>query len=324
MGDLHPKKVRHQAIVLFRRSYRVSMSQIAEWLGVSRTALYKSRHRFERDGQLAQTVITFVDKERGINKKIGGVKLHLTFNGDYPRIKIGRDQFLTILREHGRLFRKKRIHKKNKPQDYAGRQDVAHQLAVAGPGHLWVHDDTEVTTLDGKAHLALSTDAYSSRVVGYSWSKRADTQHVKKALEMALEGHVPGDVQLIHHSDNGSIYASKAYQALLSTHMQPSWSPPGRPDRNPIAERINQTFKDEYLCDAAHKTFEQLEQDFAIYISHYNERRPHMSCDYGTPAQVHAGLVEPIKRWKQRPKTYPTSKASEGKKKPVEPNNKKC
>tara|TARA_R110001599_G_C12187924_1_gene654646 strand:+ start:578 stop:1468 length:891 start_codon:yes stop_codon:yes gene_type:complete len=288
------------------------MNQLAEWLGVSRAALYKSTHRFERYGRLTQKVVGFVDGERKINKKIGGVKLHVSFCRDYPQIKIGRDQFLRILREQGRLLRKKRRYKKKESHDYAGRKDLAHQLAVAGPGHLWVHDDTEVNTRDGKAHLALSTDYYSSKVVGYNWSKRANSVHVRGALEMALADYIPGPVKLIHHSDNGSIYASKAYQVLLGEHIQASWSPPGRPDRNPKAERINLIFKQEYLCDAAHKTFEELARELPSYISHYNERRPHMSCNNGYPSEVHELAYEPKKLWKQRPRSYPvTSRQNE-------------
>jgi transposase InsO family protein len=280
------------------------MSRLAEWLGVSRAALYKSRNRLEDYKDLCRDVIDFVDAERVVNKKIGGVKLCRLFNASQQHVRIGRDRFLTILREHGRLARKSKPRYKKPIGDHQPRMDLAYKLAVAGPGHLWVHDDTEVAIKKGKAHLALSTDAYSSMVVGYSWSRRAKTEHVKNALEMALQSHVAGERQLIHHSDNASIYASKAYQRLLAG-IKVSFSPPGRPDRNPIAERINQTFKEEYLSDAAGKTFEQLEKELPLYIQHYNERRPHMSCDYATPALVQAGQVQPVKHWKQRPKSYP-------------------
>ncbi|MDZ7716920.1 MAG: IS3 family transposase [Balneolaceae bacterium] len=324
MGNSHSKKVRHQAIELLRRRYRVSMSRLAEWLGVSRAALYKSRNRFEAYKDLCRDVIDFVDAERAVNKKIGGVKLCRLFNTSGQHVSIGRDRFLTILREHGRLARKKRSRYTKSIGEHEQRMDLAYKLAVAGPGHLWVHDDTEVAIKSGKAHLALSTDAYSSMVMGYSWSRRAKTQHVKQALEMALQDHVPGELQLIHHSDNGSIYASKAYQRLL-TDIEVSFSPPGRPDRNPIAEQAStQTFKEGCLCDAAGKTFDQMAEQLPLYIRHYNERRPHMSCNYATPAQVQAGQVQPVKRWKQRPKSYLPRKPSETEKNKIEPHKKKC
>lgn len=292
---------------MIRRRYRVSMHLIAQWIGVSRTAVYKSQWRFDQRGELHRQITDYVTDQRKTNKAIGGVKLHQCFLRDHPEVPIGRDRFLTVLRAGNLLIRRKRARKAATAtaDQRHGRQDLAHALAVSGPGHLWVHDDTEVMTKSGKAHLALSTDAYSHKLLGYSWSRRATSEHVQQALIMALDGHIHGPMTLIHHSDNGSIYGSKAYQELLcKAPAQASWSPPGRPDRNPIAERINQTFKHEYLCDAAHKTFEQIERDLPGYMKHYNEQRPHMSCNHGCPSQVHDGLIEPKKRWKQRKPTY--------------------
>lgn len=287
------------------------MGLIAEWIGVSRAAVYKSQTRFDWRGDLRGRIIEYVQAQRVINKTIGGVKLHQCFAKDYPMYPIGRDRFLDVLRDANLLLRRKRSRKgaSASAAEREGRQDLAHKLSVAGPGHLWVHDDTEVVTADGKANLALSTDAYSRKVIGYSWSKRATSSHVEQALAMALTGHVHGPMRLIHHSDNGSIYGSKAYQLLLKqARADVSWSPPGRPDRNPVAERINLTFKQEYLCDAAGKSFEQIKQDLPGYIRHYNEQRPHMSCDNGYPAQIHNGTGKPRKRWKQRKPSYPYPK----------------
>lgn len=286
------------------------MSQIAEWIGISRQAIYTSQNRFDQRGDLWEKITEFVQAQRRINKKIGGVKLWQCFAREHPEDRIGRDRFLDVLRDAGLLLRRKRASKSasSSVAERAGRQDLAHKLSVAGPGHLWVHDDTEVVILQGKAHLALSTDAYSHKVVGYSWSLRANSEHVQAALKMALADHVHGEMTLIHHSDNGSIYGSKAYQLLLKNEpIAASWSPPGRPDRNAIAERINLTFKQEYLCDSHAKSFEQIKQDLPVYIRHYNESRPHMSCGNSYPSKVHEGIGEPKKLWKQRAVSYPRS-----------------
>jgi len=290
------------------------MSRIAEWIGVSRQAIYKSQTQFDARGDLRENITEFVKAQRLINKKIGGVKLHQCFAREHPEPSIGRDRFLDVLREEGFLLRRKRVAKSASASlaERAGRQDLAHKLSVAGPGHLWVHDDTEVVILQGKAHLALSTDAYSHKVIGYSWSQRANSEHVQTALKMALIGHIHGEMTLIHHSDNGSIYGSKAYQRLLQDQpIAISWSPSGRPDRNPIAERINLTFREEYLCDSEAKSFEQIKQDLPTYIRHYNESRPHMSCGNSCPSQIHEGIGIPKKLWKQRPASYPRPTAEE-------------
>lgn len=288
------------------------MRLFAEWIGVSRAALYKSQKRFDARRDLQDEILRYVHRQRAINKGMGGVKLHQCFVRDYPECKIGRDRFLEILRNADLLLRRKRRPRRAAaaPGERDGRTDLAHKLSVAGPGHLWVHDDTEVRTNNGKGYLALSTDAYSRKILGYHWSRRADSHHAQQALMMALSDHVHGPMRLIHHSDNGSIYSSKAYQVLLKqADITPSWSPPGRPDRNPIAERMNLTFKQEYLCDAATKSFEQIGRDLPEYIRHYNEERPHMSCNNGYPCQVHSGTGKVSKRWKQRSPSYPTNQS---------------
>lgn len=284
------------------------MSLIAEWIGVSRAALYKSRNRFDSRQDLREQIVEFVRAERLINKKIGGVKLHICFLRDHPQAAIGRDRFLTVLRDANLLMRKKRPRtcRSSSLKERQGRVDLAHKLAVAGPGHLLVNDDTEVITSQGKAHLALSTDAYSHKLVGYSWSERANSEHTEVAFKMVLTDQACGKMDRIHHSDNGSIYASRAYQLLLKeAGYEVSWTPPGRPDRNPIAERINLTFKEEYLCDSSAKSFNQIAEDLPGYIRHYNERRPHMSCNNGYPKNIYNGIGIPKKLWKQRPPSYP-------------------
>jgi transposase InsO family protein len=287
------------------------MRLIAEWVGVSRAAVYKSQIRFDTHGDLQIEITEYVKSQRVINKTLGAVKLHQCFIRDNPGAKIGRDRFLEVLRGANLLLRRKRARRgaASCVVERQGRLDLAYKLSVVGPGHLWVNDDTELVTKNGKGHLALSTDAYSRKLIGYSWSRRATSEHVEQALEMALTGHIHGPMTLIHHSDNGSIYGSNAYQEILKqAHAEVSWSPPGRPDRNPIAERINLTFKQEYLCDSTKKTFEEIEQDLPVYIQHYNEQRPHMSCNNGYPAQIHDGIGKPKKRWKQRKPSYPYPK----------------
>ncbi len=112
------------------------MSQIAEWIGVSRQAIYKSQKRFDEYGDLREKIIEFVKAQRLINKKIGGVKLTQCFAREHPECSIGRDRFLDVLREEALLLRRKRVAKSATASqaERDGRQDLAHKLSVAGPG----------------------------------------------------------------------------------------------------------------------------------------------------------------------------------------------
>lgn len=58
---------------------------------------------------------------------------------------------------------------------------------------------------------------YSHMVLGYSWSRRADSAHVRRTMKMTLAGRNGGSMIMIHHSDRGSIYISKTYMGLLDT-----------------------------------------------------------------------------------------------------------
>jgi len=60
-------------------------------------------------------------------------------------------------------------------------------------------------------------DLYSRRVVGWHIDRRMETALVSRALMMAINLRDP-EPGLLHHSDRGSQYASREYQALLKQH----------------------------------------------------------------------------------------------------------
>jgi hypothetical protein len=67
-----------------------------------------------------------------------------------------------------------------------------------------------------KLFLAVILDLYSRFVVGWALSAVNDRHLTMKALEMALRRRCPG-AGLLHHSDQGSTYASEDYQKVLTS-----------------------------------------------------------------------------------------------------------
>jgi transposase InsO family protein len=57
---------------------------------------------------------------------------------------------------------------------------------------------------------------------------------------------------------------------------------------NAHAERVIGTLKQEYELDATFRTKQQAATSFYQAVALYNYRRPHLSLNYETPAQVHA------------------------------------
>ena len=68
----------------------------------------------------------------------------------------------------------------------------------------------------GKLYLAVLLDLFSRFVVGWAVSACNDRHLTIKALEMALKRRCP-EIRLLHHSDQGSTYASEDYHRLLSS-----------------------------------------------------------------------------------------------------------
>ncbi|MDZ7834709.1 MAG: DDE-type integrase/transposase/recombinase [Alkalibacterium sp.] len=88
-------------------------------------------------------------------------------------------------------------------------------LRVDEPNKVWTGDITYIWTREGWLYLAMIIDLYSRLVVGWSIADNMRTELPLEALEMAINLRKP-DKGLIHHSDQGSQYASKEYITRLN------------------------------------------------------------------------------------------------------------
>jgi len=152
-------------------------------------------------------------------------------------------------------------------------------LPVA-PGQLLVSDFTYIALARGTAFFAVTLDAFSRRVCGYSVSRRMDTALVLEAL--------PGRVceGWVHHSDRGVQYASLEFRnRILELGGQSSFSRKARPGDNAKAESFFARFKDEVVRTDEPQTFEPLCKKIDDFVSFYNETRPHSSLGNLSPRQ---------------------------------------
>lgn len=103
---------------------------------------------------------------------------------------------------------------------------------------------------------------------------------------------------LIHHSDRGVQYASRSYTEILKKHeISVSMTQTGNPKDNAQAERINSTVKNELLKGLVFTSIDQVRKAVDKAFDFYNNRRPHMSIDYMTPAEAHKMGSAPKERW---------------------------
>ena len=154
------------------------------------------------------------------------------------------------------------------------------------PDRVWVGDVTFISTREGVLYLAVLLDLYSRRVVGWAMHSKINQPLVTDALQMAIQQRQP-EPGLIHHTDQGSIYASSAYRAMLSQYrMIPSMSRKGDCYDNAVAESFFANLKNELTW---HRTFQSRDQARSAIFDYievfYNRQRLHQTLNYVSPVR---------------------------------------
>lgn len=271
---------------------------------MSKQAYYKYKDHFNIDLILSRFVLEYVEAVREEDPAIGGEKLwymYCSYFGD--KYSLGRDAFLTILRTHGLLLRKKSSRCKTTDSSHGLPlyPDLIKDLHITRPFQVWVSDITYIRMRDDFCFLSLVTDAYNREILGYCVGPTLETCHTLEAFEQTLcKAKAAGaDLSnLIHHSDRGCQYASYAYTSVLKENgIKISMTESGDPKDNAIAERVNGILKTEFLN---HHEFEDIEQVRVAVngaVEFYNTRRPHRSLDMLTPRQAAQKTGTIDKRW---------------------------
>lgn len=136
--------------------------------------------------------------------------------------------------------------------------------------------------------LTLYMDLWNNEILCHSLSaKRGDRMTYISGLEDLIEiKKQHPEYKMILHSDQGSVYSSKAFNDLLPAYgITHSMSRAGTPTDNAAMEAINGWIKAEMFTDM-HITGERpVKQEIDEYIIFFNEQRPAYSLGYLTPKQ---------------------------------------
>ncbi len=256
-------------------------------LAVSRAAFYASVGRLAsphtvEDRRLAVLIREAFERSR---RTYGSPRIHaeLAARGTF----VSKKRVARIMRQEGLKARVRRRYKNTTMSDHD--QPVAANLLdrkfeAERPNQRWVGDTTEILTGNGKLFLAVILDLFSRYVVGWSLSASNDRFLTMKALDMAIRRRCP-DAGLLHHSDQGSTYASEDYQKALAVHgITCSMSRRGNVFDNAAMESWNSTLKSElgerFETHAAAK-----DQLFDYIEVFYNGQRRHSALGYLSPAE---------------------------------------
>ena len=280
-----------------KRCPKATITQLSGWFGKTRQAWYKAIKNAERQQLQEHLVLEQVQRIRQELPRCGTRKLYYLL-GDFLKqhqIKMGRDKLFALLSTHNLLIRRKRTRRTTfSYHRYKKYPNKIKELKVGRPNQLWVSDITYIPLGGNFAYLSLITDAYSRKIIGAALREDLSTTGPLQALTQALEQRKK-QTALIHHSDRGTQYCSHNYVDLLDKNgLQISMTEQSDPYENALAERVHRTLKEEFLDCYLYHNFEQAQVAVAKAIDLYNQRRPHLSLAYQTPAKVHqTGQVIP-------------------------------
>ena len=248
-------------------------------------------------------IVDSVRQIRQMDPGIGGVKLWLIskrmFLCDWVP---GRDAFLQLMRDFQLTQKRpKPRHTTNSNHRYHKYKNLIRGFVPTAPNQLWVSDITYIDLVDGCCYLHLVTDAYSRKIVGWCLSDTLEAEYTLQALRMAISQATADELRgLVHHSDRGVQYCCNAYTDELKRYgIKISMTEDYKPTDNAIAERVNGILKTEVIYrERRFKTAEDARERISLFISFYNDKRPHGSIGMKVPSQAHVEKGPQLCLWK--------------------------
>jgi len=266
------------------------LTMLCRVLEVSRSGYYAFERRGlskreQSDLELSGEIRQFHEKS---GQRYGSPRVHRDLRELRGR-RVGRKRVARLMREEGLYARKKRRFHCTTDSDHGlpvADNLLDRQFATTSPNQRWVGDVTYIWTVTGWLYLAVLLDLFSRRVVGYALGRHNDTTLALAALTAALRCRSPRP-GLLHHTDQGSVYAGDDYQAALEANgVVCSMSRRGNCWDNAVAESFFSTLKSEVALDDPDLSLESASGRIIDFIDNfYNPERRHSTLDYLSPIE---------------------------------------
>jgi len=268
-----------------------SIKNVCDCFDLKRDAYYKYNRRVKQRKSFEYEVLHIVKKRRKSLPREGVRKLMKSLNNHFNKqgLKVGRDTLFNILRKHNMLTLRKKYSCRttNSYHRFYKYNNIIKNIKITKPNQVWASDITYIRTVRGFCYLALITDMYSRKIVGYDLSDSLELKGCVRALNKAL--YQAKDTKgLIHHSDRGIQYCSNIYtQILKRKKIDISMTEENHCYENALAERVNGILKDEFYMDQTFTNTAHAKRAVKNAIKLYNEIRLHLSLNFKTPNIVY-------------------------------------
>ncbi|MBR4656229.1 MAG: IS3 family transposase [Oscillospiraceae bacterium] len=160
---------------------------------------------------------------------------------------------------------------------------VSRQFTVETPNQIWVGDVAQFMVKGVYFYISVVIDLFSRKVLAHRVSPCCSAKMITSTFKTAYaERGYPE--KLVFHSDQGTQYTSAAFRGLLSSYgVTQSFSYPGRPVDNAVAESFFANLKREELYRHEYRSEREFREAVSNYIANYNTVRPHRSNNYKSP-----------------------------------------
>lgn len=284
---------------MFELSAKFPVKVLCTVLGVNRSGFYKWKNRLEHPSDRLKT---FADN----------LMLFKEYHENYPshgyrwlNAKIRLDTGLVLsdpyahkcCKTAGIVSKSKHYRYKKPGEPFKVYPNLLMQgLAIDGPLQCVVSDMTAFHLNGLYYELTFFMDLWNHEILTYGLSqKRGDRMTYIRGLHELIDiKKAYPQIDMVLHTDQGSVYASKSFNELLPLyHIVRSMSRAGTPTDNAVMEAINGWVKTELFTDLHITSNERIQEDIAAYILFYNERRPAYSLGYLTPKQYRLYFADP-------------------------------
>ena len=266
------------------------IERMAEIMGISRSGYYRflKAEPSARDREEQR----LLEKIRLIHQTsfetYGSPRIHaeLKDNGE----TCSRRRVARLMKKHGIVAKMSKRFKKTTQQaekPYFMATDLIQQdFKAQEPNEAWVSDITYVLTQEGWIYCAMILDLFSRKIVGLAIDSCITAELVLGALRPALTRRRP-PAGIIHHSDRGSQYTSRALKLLADNYgVQLSMGKVANAYDNAVAESFFHTLKTELIYFQSYKNLEEAKMNIFHYIyGFYNQTRRHSTLGYLSPRQ---------------------------------------
>ena len=272
-------------------SSQFPVKRLCDVMGVNRSGFYKWKKRLEHPSDRIKSFIS-------------NIMLFKEYHAKYPshgyrwlNAKMRLDTGLIVSDQYAhKCCKTAGIKSKSKHYRYKKPGDpfkvypnlLMTGLNVDGPLQCVASDMTAFYLNGIYYELTLYMDLWNNEILSYSLSaKRGDRMTYIAGLNDLIELKKKNpDLEMILHTDQGSVYASKEFNELLPLYnIVHSMSRAGTPTDNAAMEAINGWIKAELFTDLHLTSNENIKGEVERYIRFYNEERPAYSLNYLTPKQ---------------------------------------